>query len=169
MVAQATRKNFCLFLDGRGYAGECDDFTPPKLGVQTEDFRAGGMDAPIAIDMGMEKLTASFSLKSVTAESIKTWGVGPGVNFNCTVRCALENYTTNETQEETFVMTGRINSIETESVKAGSIAGNNFTMDLIYYKYSIGGVDLVEIDVLNMKRVIGGSDRLASIRKAIGL
>ena len=49
-------KNFNLFIDGRGYAGKCDEVNPPKLNIKSEEYRAGGLDAPIPIDMGMEKL-----------------------------------------------------------------------------------------------------------------
>ena len=56
-------KNMNLFVDGRGYAGVVDELTPPKLTMKTEEHRAGGMDAPVELDMGMEKLEASFSLK----------------------------------------------------------------------------------------------------------
>lgn len=56
MAARDILKNFNLFVDGRGYAGNVSEYTPPNLAVQTEDHRAGGMDAPIALDMGMEGL-----------------------------------------------------------------------------------------------------------------
>ena len=55
-------KNFNLFVDGRGYAGRAEEVTPPKLTIKTEELRAGGMDAPISIDLGMEKLECGFSL-----------------------------------------------------------------------------------------------------------
>ena len=55
-------KNFNLFIDGRGYVGKCEEVNPPKLSIKSEEYKAGGMDAPIAIDMGMEKLEASFTL-----------------------------------------------------------------------------------------------------------
>ena len=48
-------KNMSLFVDGRGYAGNVDELNLPKLALKTEEFRGGGMDAPIEIDMGMEK------------------------------------------------------------------------------------------------------------------
>jgi UDP-N-acetylmuramoyl-L-alanyl-D-glutamate--2,6-diaminopimelate ligase len=51
-------KNFNVFVDGRGYAGKIDEITLPKLTIKTEEYRAGGMDIPVSIDMGMEKLEA---------------------------------------------------------------------------------------------------------------
>ncbi len=51
-------RNFNVFVDGRGYAGKIEEITLPKLTIKTEEYRAGGMDIPISIDMGMEKLEA---------------------------------------------------------------------------------------------------------------
>jgi Phage tail tube protein FII len=54
-------RNFNVFVDGRGYAGKIDEITLPKLTIKTDEYRAGGMDIPINIDMGMEKLEADFT------------------------------------------------------------------------------------------------------------
>jgi P2 family phage contractile tail tube protein len=40
---------------------------------------------------------------------------------------------------------------------------------LRYYKLTIGGRELIEIDKVNMIRKIGGLDQLATIRQAIGV
>ena len=71
MALTAILKNFSLFCDGRGYAGECEEITPPKLTFKTDEFRNGGMDAPVAIELGMEKLEASFSLTKYDADVLK--------------------------------------------------------------------------------------------------
>ena len=54
MAARDVRKNFNLFVDGKGFAGQIEEFTPPKLTLKTEEFRAAGMDAPIELTMGLE-------------------------------------------------------------------------------------------------------------------
>ena len=74
MAARDVRKNFNLFVDGKGFAGQIEEFTPPKLTLKTEEFRAAGMDAPIELTMGLEKLEASFSLIAVDrAVLAATW------------------------------------------------------------------------------------------------
>ena len=54
MAARDIRKNFSAFVDGRGYAGHVDEFNAPKLTLQTEEFRAGGMDVPIDVTRPVE-------------------------------------------------------------------------------------------------------------------
>ena len=56
-----------LFADGKGYAAVVEEITPPKISMKTEEFRAGGMDAPIELDTGMEKLECSFTLAKYDA------------------------------------------------------------------------------------------------------
>jgi P2 family phage contractile tail tube protein len=55
-------RNFNLFVDGTNYAGQIEEINLPKPTVKTEEHRVGGMDAPIALDMGMEALKADFTL-----------------------------------------------------------------------------------------------------------
>ena len=57
-----TLKNFQLSVDGVGYAGRVTELTPPTLSTKSEEYRAGGMDAPYYIDMGSEAMEAEFTV-----------------------------------------------------------------------------------------------------------
>jgi P2 family phage contractile tail tube protein len=167
-AAAQIRKNFNLFLDGFGYAGRVDEFQPPALTVQVEDYRAGGMDSSVALDMGMEKLEASFKLSSIALEALRTWGVGAGQTFALVVRGALEDLD-GTVKAEVFRLRGTIRSIEHDAITPGAKAAISLTMDAREYQHDVDGVVVYDIDVLNMKRVINGVDRLAQQRAAIGL
>lgn len=161
-------KNFNLYVDGRGYAGNVDEVQLPALTIVEEDFRAGGMDAPIAIDMGMEKLEATFKVSKFDRDLITKWGVSVGGSIPLVLRGALESL--DGTVKAVVVkLTGRINSIEMDTVTAGSKAAMSFKFTAVAYSYAQDGETLIDIDVRNMKRIIGGVDRLAAQRKAIGL
>ena len=45
-------KGFNLFVDGRGYAGKVEELELPKLTIKTEEFRSGGMVAPVELGRG---------------------------------------------------------------------------------------------------------------------
>lgn len=167
-AAAQIRKNFALFLDGFGYAGRVDEYQPPALAVQVEDYRAGGMDASVALDMGMEKLETSFKLSSIALEALRTWGVGAGQTFSLVVRGALEDLD-GTVKAEVFTQRGTIRSIEHDAITPGAKAGITLTMDVREYQHTVDGVTVHDIDVLNMKRIINGVDRLAQQRAAIGL
>lgn len=161
-------KHFQLFVDGVGFAGNADEVQLPSLSIVEEEFRAGGMDAPIGIDMGMEKLEASFTLPKFSKEVLGQFGLAEGSDTQLTVRASLESIDGTKTPV-VVSMRGKIKSAEPSSFQAGQKASWAFTVSLRYYRYDQGGSIIHEIDVLNMKRVINGVDQLAQHRTNIGL
>lgn len=168
MAARDVRKNLNLFVDGRGYAGQLSEFTPPALALTTEDFRGGGMDAPIEIEMGMERLEASFALIAYDRDVLALWGVAPGQQVQFTVREALESL---DGTVKTVVhnMRGKIRRLDPGTVTPGEQATLTAELALTYYRQEHTGAVVHEIDVENMIRVVGGVDRLAQQRAALGL
>jgi P2 family phage contractile tail tube protein len=167
-AASQIRKNFNLFLDGFGYAGNVDEYQAPTLAVQVEDFRSGGMDSSVALDMGQEKMEATFKLSKIAAEALRLWGAGQGQTFALIVRGALEDLD-GAVKAEVFTQRGTIRQIEWDAITPGAKAGVTLTMDIREFRYSVDGVVVTDIDVLNMKRVVNGVDRLAAQRAAIGV
>jgi len=161
-------KNMNMFVDGRGYAGKIDEVTPPKLTIKTEEHRAGGMDAPAELDMGMEKLECDLSTSGIDKELLKLWGVAPGNLVPLTFRGALES---EDGTVKAVVMTirGKVREIDFGTWKPGEKAPMKATVACRYYKLEIDGEALHEIDVDNMVRTINGTDQLAAQRTALGL
>lgn len=168
MAARDVLKNINLFVDGRGYAGQLQDVTPPPLTIQEEDFRAGGMDVPIGINMGMEKLVGSFNLLSYDADVLSLFGIVEGSNVPFTIRAALESYD-GTVKAVVMNMRGKITSIDPGTWKPGELAPLNVTMTLSYFKQVHDGRLLHEIDAENMVRNITGVDALEAVRAAIGI
>ncbi len=73
-------KNFNLFVNENSYAGRVEAVTLPKLSIKTEEFFNGGLDAPIQLDMGMEKLECSMTLSEYDTEVIKCFGLSDAAN-----------------------------------------------------------------------------------------
>jgi P2 family phage contractile tail tube protein len=67
---------------------DAPELSPPKLKMKTEDYRAGGMDAPVKIDQGMEGRQAAFSMGSVERDVLKFFGLADNNAFNATFRGA---------------------------------------------------------------------------------
>ena len=167
-VAKDIRKNFNLFVDGRGYAGNTDEANMPELSLQTEEYRAGGMDAPIDITMGMEKLVADFTLNSHDRDVLSLFGVKEGSQTSFTVREAMESFDGTVTAV-VHNFTGKIVKINQGTSKAGEAPKDKYDLSLTYYKQTIGGQVIHEVDVINMVRIINGTDVLADIRSALGM
>ena len=168
MAARDVRKNINLFVDGRGYAGQIEEFNPPKLAITTEEFRGGGMDAPIELTMGMEKLECDFGLIAYDVEVLKLFGVAEGSLVSFVAREALESFDGTVTPV-VHTMRGKIRELDPGTSKAGDKPSLKVSMALTYYKLQHGTTTVLEVDVENMVRVVNGVDQLASQRAALGL
>ena len=168
MAARDILKNFNLFVDGRGYAGNVSEYSPPTLAVQTEDHRAGGMDAPVALDMGMEALEASFILTAYDFDVLSIWGVSQGQSVAFTARGSVESYD-GAVKAAIHRLRGKVTRIERGTWTPGQPAPLTITIRLDYFAEELAGRQIHEIDVPNMKRVINGVDQLAARRTALGM
>jgi len=168
MAARDVRKNLNLFVDGRGYAGQVEEFNAPKLALVTEEFRGGGMDAPVELTMGMEKLKADFSLISYDRDVLSKFGVKEGAFVPFVARESLESFDGTVTAV-VHTMRGKIREIDPGTSKAGDKPSLKVTMSLVYYKLEHGTTPVIEVDVENMVRAINGNDALAPTRAALGM
>jgi P2 family phage contractile tail tube protein len=168
MAARNIRKNLNLFVDGRGYAGQIEEFNAPKLALTTEDFRGGGMHAPVEITMGMEKMETDFSLISYDADVLSLFGVVEGSTVPFVAREALESFDGVVTPV-VHTMRGKIREIDPGTSKAGDKPTLKISMALTYYKLEHGDKTVQEIDVENMIHAVNGVDTLAGIRGALGV
>lgn len=167
-AASQILKNFNLYVDGRGYAGNVDEVQLPTLSIKNEEYRAGGMDAPVELDMGMEKMESTFKLSRYAQDVLKLFGLGPQGTVQLTLRGAVESLDGTVEAVNVF-MTGTIDTVTPDSITPGAKAGWQYKMSVRAYRYEQNGATLHDIDVVNMKRIINGVDRLAKIRAAIGL
>lgn len=167
MIIPKVLKNFNLFVDGNGFAGLVEEVTLPKLNLKMTDLYNGGMDAPIDLEMGMEKLECSFTLSEYNPDVIKQFGLRDGAQVSLSMRGGLDD----ESGVKPVVvnLTGAWKELDMGGWKAGEKAPLNANVTLRYYKLAIDSQDLIEVDVTNMVRIIDGTDQLAEMRAAIGL
>jgi len=70
-------QNFAVFADGKGYVGLAPELNLPKVTSKTEEYRAGGMDTPVEVITGTEKLECSFTLAEYNAAVMALWASPP--------------------------------------------------------------------------------------------
>ncbi len=149
-------------------AGELGDYTPPSPSVAAEEYRAGGMNGPIDIDMGQEKMTSTAVLRNYSADVLALWGVAPGRLIQFTARGALES----EDGTVTAVvhnMRAKLLQPDRGTWSPGQSATLTLNWSVEYSKETIGRKVITEIDVINMLRIVDGVDHLAEQRAALGI
>lgn len=160
-------KNMNLYVHGKGYAGRVEEITLPKLTIKTEEFRGGGMDAPLEMDMGMEKLECSFTLNEYDSELFSLWKLVPNEMVDIVLRGAFD-------QDGTIIpielkLNGSWKELDMGSWKPGDKSSIKVSVSLRKYGLSINSEEVVMIDIPGMRRVIAGTDHLADVRAAIKL
>lgn len=163
-----TLANLNLFVDGVSFQGDVPSLTLPKLTLKMEEHRPGGMDMPVEMDQGMEKLEAAFTTSGVRRESLKFFGLADGTAFNGTFRGAFKGLK-GQINPVIVTLRGSLKEVDMGDWKSGDKAEIKHSVALSYYKLEVDGRLVYEIDALGMKRVIDGVDQLAAQRTALGL
>ena len=170
-------KNFNLFLDGRGYAGLVEQVTLPKLIHRTEEFRLGGLDTPVQVDMGMEKLECEFSLSEYDVFIIRQFGIvdeskipiqlrGSGFGGSAmakipfTLRGGLSDEMNNTVLPVAIFLQGSVIELDLGQWKAGENPGLRIRLALRYYRLELNEKELIEIDVDNRVRRVDGQNQI---------
>ncbi len=161
-------RKFVLYVDGYGKLGDCQAVTLPKLTIKTEEFRGGGMDTPVEVDLGTEKIEMKFTMTSVDEQVIVKWGLSPGQQKAFTLRGSLSS-DSGDVSNVVCQVRGTIKDMDIKEFAAGKKAELDFTVMADYYKLSKGPLVLIELDIANVKRVINGQDQLTNDRQALGL
>jgi P2 family phage contractile tail tube protein len=158
---------FQLTVDGRGYAGEVENLTPPKLTIKTEEDRSGGRDAPRKVDVGMEAMDCSFTLKKFDPDVLSMFGLISGSDVPLTLRGAIDQAGT--AIPVVINLRGKFIEVDDGEWQAGKKVEMKCTVNCAYYKRTVGDRVVHEIDVDNAIRIIDGTDHLAAFRDAAGL
>lgn len=169
MALPNTLKNFNLFNAGASYMGIAEEVKLPKLGRKLEEFRGGGMNGPVSIDLGQEKLELEFTCGGIMRQVFEQYAATKVDGVMLRFAGAYQRDDTAQVQAVEVVVRGRHSEIDTGDAKAGDKTKLVVKSALSYYKLSIDGDEVIEIDLLNMIEKINGVDMLAEQRKAIGL
>lgn len=160
--------NLNLFVDGRGYAGQVDNVDPPKMTLLLEEFRGGGMNAPINLTMGHEALVMGWEMINYSPDILALWSVAEGFDLAFNIRGNLANVDGTNTGIK-WECRGKISELDPQNVKPGAAPRLKGTAQLVYYKLTHGTRVVTEIDVINMVQIIDGVDVLQQVRDNLGM
>ena len=169
MGLPAKLKNFATFIDGENYMGVVPEVTLPTLTRKMEEYRGGGMNMHVDMDMGMEKMEAEIKAAGWFGALLKTWGEPKHDGVMLRFAGALQADDTGVIQACEVVLRGRFAEFDPGSAKAGDPTEHTYKMSVSYYKKTLAGEVVLEIDAVNMIEVVGGADRQDQVRAALGI
>ena len=164
-------KNFNIFNDANSYQGIVKNITLPTLARKMEAYRGGGMNGPVKADMGLsdDGIQVEWTLGGWDLLAIRQWGATSASAVALRFTGAVQQDDTGATPAVEVVMRGRHEEIDFGSAEPGGDTEHSITTTCTYYKLSVDGEVLVEIDILNMVEIVNGEDILADQRAALGI
>jgi P2 family phage contractile tail tube protein len=165
---QYVLRKFVIWADGFGKLGEGENCKLPVMEINSEEFRGGGMDTPIKIDLGTNALTMEFKLSAFDPQVYNLWGLYPGQERQYTLRGSLAHHD-GTPFAAIAACRGNLHKVESDALEPAKKILHTFTTELTYYKLTIGESLIYEIDIINGRRIINGVDQLRTDRIALGL
>ena len=169
MGLPAKLKNFNCFGNGSSWIGLIPEVELPKLTLKTEEYRGGGMLAPVDVDMGLEKLTMGIKAGGLVVDLMRQFGAIGIDRQMLRFNGAYQEDADGAVKAAELIVLGKHTEFDPGSAKVGDNTEWSVKSTLSYLKWSVSGRVEVEIDVLNCIFVTGGIDRYAEIRAAMGL
>lgn len=169
MALPSKLKAFNVFHNGENYAGKVPEITLPKLTRKMEDYQGGGMGGPIKIDFGQEAIQMEWTGGGFLKSVLQQYGAlkHDAVLLRFAGAYQAEDSDTPDAIE--IVVRGRHSEVDMGNAKAKEDTAFKVTTAASYYKLSVNGEDVIEIDFVNMIEKINGTDLLQALRTAIGL
>jgi P2 family phage contractile tail tube protein len=164
-----TLKDMMMFNEGLAYQGDAKTVGLPNLTRKMEEYRGAGMSGTVSMDMGMEAMEASVTTGGPMRDILRQWGepTVDGVYMRFVGNYQKDDTSAVDTVE--VVLRGRFSEIEMGDQEVGEASEFTATMAVAYYKLVWNGRTEIEIDPLNMVEIVGGVDRLAERRSALGM
>ncbi|WP_392565134.1 phage major tail tube protein [Utexia brackfieldae] len=163
-------KYFNTFIDGTSYIGEAESITLPKLTQKLESYRGAGMPGAVKINLGLDDdaLELEFTMGGLVPALTKKLG-GSISSTSLRFAGAFQQDDSEEYIKYEVEVTGRLKDEDSGEKKQGENTQIKYSMAAVYYKLTVDGEEVLEIDIINMVYKVNGKDILESARQAIGL
>ncbi|WP_405647447.1 phage major tail tube protein [Pseudomonas sp. Ld6] len=164
-------KNLNLFNDGNSYLGLVKSLTLPSLGRKMEGYRGGGMNGPVKADLGMSDDGIQFEWKTGGLDliSLRQFGAVNASSVALRFSGPYQQDDTGETSNVEVVVRGRHETIEMGDAQPGEDTEHSMTTTCSYYKLTVDGEEIIEIDLLNFVEKVNGVDMLEKHRTGMGI
>lgn len=161
--------NANVYLDDVNFVGRATEVDLSSVKVKTSDHQTLAMVGPLELFQGIEKLECKIKWAAFNAEVLAKFTPTKAVKL--TIRVAQQQYLASSvinTGQVRAIMVGRIRETNPGTVKAGE-GSLETTWSVDYFRKTVDGRDVIEIDIPNYRYVVDGEDIYASVRSALGV
>lgn len=157
-------RNCTIFVDRVSKVGQASEMTLPVPEEKVEEIRNAGMVMPIEVKLGYEKLEVSFKMTAFDPETLKLFGLRPGLIKEFMITGALVDED-GATHSAVAYVRGFLKKAESDAWKPGERSESDYMVSVRSYKLEIDGNPIVEMDMFEVK--VGGVSQTRDIRSAL--
>lgn len=161
-------KGFNLFINGLNKHGIIVDIQRPKIALTTADYKPGGFLGTVQTVHGVEKLEMDITCGGHDADTVRLMG-GTIESVVFRYQGALQAEDSDSVSELVGEGRGRILQLDNGTDKQADDGESKFKIALTYWRETIDGKEIAEIDIMSNKLSFGGHDQRAGIRAALGI
>lgn len=160
--------DFSLFLKAEGKFGMIEKLELPELKWKSEEYAGGGLIGTRDLALILDKLEMKFSSNSYDRSLLATALQAPGRQTQWKV---MGSMIVPGEAERPFraLVTGSMMELKRNELSPGKKSDADFVIkDITYYQEILDGREMYEIDLLNQKLVVNGTDQMAVRRRNLG-
>jgi len=169
MALPTVLKYFNVYNDGIDYLGQSSEVTVPKLARTLEDWRGGGNDAALGLDLGGEPIEFEWKAGGLLEQVYRQFGSTTVNGLQLRFVGSYQDDGTGLTKTVDITVRGRHQEIDPGGAKGGEPGETTVKTRCAYYKLMIDGSAVIEKDDLNMVFIVNGVDLLAQHRANLGV
>jgi P2 family phage contractile tail tube protein len=140
----------------------------PVLQRKYQDHHAGGSRVGIEIDVGIEKLEATFSLIGWDPEVLAQFGLGSRVQRAYTAYGVIRDKRTGRSFEAKAVMEGQLGKVESDAFQRGELQGHEYMINgFMSYALHFDGRKMFAWDFQTSELIINGQSENADERRIL--
>jgi P2 family phage contractile tail tube protein len=162
-------KHLNLFNEGESFLGQIQEVVLPNLDRKMEEYRGGGMNAPIKTDHGLEAISFEWTCGGFMDQVLKQFGVLKHDGVKLRFHGAYQRDDKAAVDAVEITITGRHSKIDMGTAKTGDESPFKITTEISYIKVTMNDERLVEIDIMNAIEFYGDEDRMEPFRTALGI
>ncbi|MEI2454583.1 phage major tail tube protein [Lysobacter firmicutimachus] len=170
MALPSVLKNYHLFHNGVSFLGLATEVELPPLARNMTAYQAGGMSGPVDIDNGPDgPIEFGWKCGGFVVDVLRQYGAVRHDAVQLRFAGAYQRDDTGEVLAVEIVVRGRHKEIALGTAKIGEQTEFAVKTTCSYYRLTVNGATEIECDRMAMIEVVGGVDRLAQQRAALGL
>lgn len=162
--------NLNVFINGANQCGKAEEVKLPDIVQKMVEHKGLGMIGTVELPAGLDKMSCTIKWSSMYPDVMKVEGDPYGAN-SLQFRGSLETWGAGGRSKEVAVVAfvkGTFKKFPGGSFKAGDPAERESEMAVSYFKLSIDGDDIVEVDAFANIYKVNGEDVQATFNQNLG-